>query len=81
MPFDELEIEFPEMAEVIKRSRKVNFRLDEICSDYELLLEDYRRLAENPTSTRQSPCWDVEETLSGLLDEIAKALGAKRRLL
>ena len=79
MPFQKPEIEFPGLADVIKRSRQNDLRLDEICSDYELLLGDYRRLEDKAAQSGPSRCLDIEETLAGLLEEVAKTLGVKRR--
>lgn len=79
MPFEELDIEFPELAAVIGRLRLGNPRLDEICCDYELLLGDYRQPGDEAIASGSPHISDLEETLADLLEEIAKALGVERR--
>lgn len=81
MLFDNLDIEFPELAGVIDSLRLGNPRLNEIFSDYELLLDDHRQLSGSSGSSTSSRLLDVEETLSALLEEIAKNLGVERRSL
>lgn len=80
MTFDALEVDFAPQAEMIANLRSDDTRFAEICTDYELLLRDYRRISNVATTGNSSTLSDIQESLTDLREEIAIALtkGAAR---
>ena len=67
---DDLENTFPEEIAVIRRLRRSDPVLDEICRDFELLSRELARLATLKDRPGNDHVSDIRQSLAGLVSEI-----------